>query len=65
MSVENPEGRIISPRAVAALTSLSRSSIFRLAKKEAFPKPIQLSPCRKGWRENDVKAWVASRAEAA
>ena len=38
--------------------NLSRSTIYRMEKKGLFPKRIQLSPQRKGYRTSDLKKWV-------
>ena len=38
--------------------NLSRSAIYRMEKKGLFPKRIQLSPQRKGYRTSDLKKWV-------
>lgn len=55
--------RVISLKAVAAKTSLSRTTIWRLwAKKKTFPAPIQLSDNRVGWPESAVNAWLSRRA---
>lgn len=61
---ENPQ--IISPREVIKKTSLSRSTLWRLArdKKSGFPKPIPLSPNRIGWVASEVDTWIASRSDA-
>ena len=40
------------------VVNLSRSSIYRMEKKGLFPKRIQLSPKRKGYRTSDLKKWV-------
>jgi len=40
------------------VVNLSRSTIYRMEKKGLFPKRIQLSPQRKGYRTSDLKKWV-------
>ena len=54
--------RVLSTRSTMALTTLSRTSLWRLSRQGSFPSPIQLSQSRIGWRESDVNAWLASRA---
>ena len=40
------------------VVNLSHSTIYRMEKKGLFPKRIQLSPQRKGYRTSDLKKWV-------
>ena len=40
------------------VVNLSRSTIYRMEKRGEFPKRIQLSPQRKGYRTSDLKKWV-------
>lgn len=44
---------------------LSKTTIYRLMRAGAFPRPIELTPDRVGWRAEDVKAWVDARPVAA
>lgn len=60
----NHNNRILSLKAVLALTSLSRSSIWRMYRAGLFPRPIQLSPNRIGWSEAAVRAWINARLSA-
>jgi prophage regulatory protein len=56
--------RFLSAAVVRARTSLSRSAIFRMARKGEFPKAIRLSRSRVGFREADIDQWMASRPDA-
>lgn len=58
------EDRIVSPKAVTARTSLSRTTIWRLARKGEFPSPLKLSENRIGWSLNAIEAWLADRQPA-
>ncbi len=49
------------PRDVDQRIGLSSTTRWRLAKAGKFPKAIQLSPGRVGYRRSDIDAWVASR----
>ena len=40
------------------VVNLSRSTIYRMEKRGDFPKRVQLSPQRKGYRTSDLKKWV-------
>lgn len=56
--------RILSTRKVMELTGLSRSTIWRLEKRGAFPQSIPLSPGRKGYSAAEVNEWLVARAGA-
>ena len=45
---------------VRALTGLSRSTIWRLQKKD-FPKPVKLGENSVGWYKKSVEVWLRSR----
>lgn len=49
---------------VKQTTGLSRSSIYRLASKGEFPKPIKLSERSSGWIMSEVEQWLNGRIEA-
>jgi len=53
--------RIVRPRGLRALTSLSLATIYRLIKRGDFPRPIRLSVQAVGWDINDINAWIDSR----
>ena len=55
--------RIIPIREVMRLTSLSRSTLWRLQQKGAFPGRITLSTNRVGFREQEVITWLNQRGE--
>ena len=57
-----PEGpRLLAGPQVQAKTSLSRCTIWRLARRGTFPAPVQVSPGRVAWSEQAVDAWIAER----
>lgn len=37
---------------------------LRLAKRGLFPAPTRLSPCRVGWFESQLRAWLESKKAA-
>jgi prophage regulatory protein len=53
--------RFLSVKEVAAITSLSRATMYRLVDRDAFPRPQQLAPGRVGFRASEVEEWVATR----
>ena len=55
------EPRIASPRGVAQMTGLSRTTIWRLGRAGQFPKPFQISAGRAGYLIEDVERWIAEK----
>ena len=53
----------ISIKEVVRMTSLSRSTIYRLIKKGDFPKPRQLSSGRVGFILQEVIQWMRERGK--
>ena len=49
---------------VKQTTGLSGSTIYRLASKGKFPKPIKLSERSSGWLKSEVEQWLNDRIEA-
>lgn len=50
---------------VIAMTTLSQSTIYALAKRGEFPKQTKIGPNRVVWRRSDVVAWLESKLQAA
>ena len=48
-------------REVENLTGIPRSTIYELAARGDFPKPVKLSPRISGWPEPDLIAWQRER----
>jgi prophage regulatory protein len=42
--------------------SYSKVQIWRLEKKNKFPKRIQLGPSRHGWLDSEIDQWIMDRA---
>jgi prophage regulatory protein len=53
--------RYYSYREVCELTTLSRTTIWRLRRKNLFPAAVRLSDGRIAWRARDVIAWCRLR----
>lgn len=51
----------ISIKEVMRMTSLSKSTIYRLVKNGNFPAPVKLSPGRIGFNKQDVLKWMRDR----
>jgi len=50
--------KILTLKQVIEKTGLSRSTIYSLLAAGKFPKKIQLTPRRIGFRESDIDAWL-------
>lgn len=49
---------------VAVRTRLSKPTIYKLIRQEAFPQQLRLCANKVAWLEREVAAWIATRAEA-
>ncbi len=56
--------QILTIKQVSTITTLSRSTIYRMIKIGNFPLPISLSPSRSGFISDDIDNWVKSRFRA-
>ncbi len=54
--------RTLRIRHVAEKTSLSISSIWRLAQRGHFPLPVKLSPGCTAWYEHEIDEWTDAKA---
>jgi prophage regulatory protein len=52
---------ILDEPAVEELTSLSRTTRWRMERRGEFPRRVRLSPGRVGWRQAEIEAWIRSR----
>ena len=57
--------RIINEVECERITSLSRTTRWRLERRGLFPKKFKISPNRAGWRLSEVLAWMRERQAAA
>ncbi len=53
--------RLLSLRAVCALTSLSRTTVYRLQDSGSFPHSVPVSPGRVAWIESEVDEYIEAR----
>lgn len=56
--------RFLRWAAVRDRTGLSRSTIWRLERRGAFPRHRRISANTVGWVENEVEQWLNERVEA-
>jgi len=52
--------RILRLAAVLERTGLSRSTLYRKMGLGTFPKQLKISTRCAGWRESDVRVWLAN-----
>jgi prophage regulatory protein len=52
---------IVDEAKVHELTSLSRTTRWRMERRGEFPKRVRLSAGRVGWRQADIEEWIRSR----
>jgi len=52
---------ILSKKDLRQLVLYSAAHIDRLEKAGRFPKRVQLGPCRVGWVESEILAWLDER----
>ena len=53
--------RLLTLREVCAVTSLSRTSVYRLQAEGIIPHSIQISPGRVAWLEDEIQEYIESR----
>lgn len=53
--------RIIRLKDVMATTGLGRSSIYKYAQEDSFPKPVSLGGRSSGWIQDEVEEWVIEK----
>ena len=56
--------KILKLPAVMEKTGLGRDSVYRLAREDAFPKPLKLARHASGWLEAEIDEWIESRIES-
>ena len=62
MSVAN-ELRLLPIREVIRKIGCSRPHVYRLMQTADFPRPVHLSKRARGWRSDEVDAWIEARSE--
>lgn len=63
---ENSPGRGLRPKQAAQFIGISVNSLWRYARTQSdFPRPVKLSPRATIFFENELAAWLASRAKRA
>ena len=55
------QNRLLSIAETCQVLALSRTSLWQLAKRDDFPKPVQHYGNRKAFLAREVDAWIAAR----
>ena len=55
------EQRMLRLRSVILMTSLSKSTLYRLIKQGHFPQPLRLTQRAVRWRREEVDEWLSHR----
>jgi prophage regulatory protein len=63
MKTEQSLPHPLSTRAVMALTSFSRGTLYLKSRDGTFPKPLKISERRIAYRAADVQAWLETRPQ--
>lgn len=56
---------ILRMASVRRMTSLGRTTIYRLMSQKLFPSAIKLGPRAVGWRLTDIDQWLEDRPDSA
>ena len=59
---EHPDTVLIPFAEVLRMTSLSRSSVYKLIRLGDMPRQVPLGPHRVAWIKSEVENWIATRA---
>ena len=63
-TTSNDTHRLLDWPELSTRIPLSRTTIWRLVRDGRFPAPLQISPGRKAWREDDIIAWMTAQQRA-
>lgn len=55
---------LLTVEEVAALTRLSKPTIYKLVKRGDFPKQLRLCANKVAWLRSEITEWIVIRAEA-
>ena len=54
---------LLNARQVCAFVGLSRTTLYELLGKGAFPKPVRITPHTPRWRSDVLARWIEERQE--
>jgi len=58
--VKLPEEGLVRVQMLAPLLGVSERTIWRKVDAGTFPRPVPISPATRGWRVEEVRAWMES-----
>ena len=58
------QDRLLRRREVERITSMSRSSIYRLMRSGSFLLPLRVGDTAVRWKESDIADWIKTRLVA-
>ena len=56
--------RLLTRQEIEDITGLTRSTIYRLMRRGAFPEPRRIGLRAVRWPESEIEAWLADRPRA-
>ncbi|QNM82400.1 AlpA family phage regulatory protein [Sphingomonas sabuli] len=62
--MSTPENNLLGLKRVREMTSLGKSTIYRMIAGKQFPRPLRLSERRVAWRQSDINDWLDTRAKS-
>jgi predicted DNA-binding transcriptional regulator AlpA len=57
-AAKDSDERIVTVEELTRLLSLDRSTIWKLERANRFPRRLQLTPARVGWRLSSIRKWL-------
>ena len=51
--------RLLNYRDLKNEFGLERKRVWAMVRKGRFPASVEISPCRPGWRRDDIEQWFA------
>ena len=61
IDIKKTPDRIIRAKEVQNITGLSRTTLWRLEQKDAFPKRVSLGGQSVGWKLSEVQDWIEDK----
>jgi len=63
--LENNHISVLTISEICTITTLSKSTIYRMIKRGNFPRPISLSSHRSGFLVSEIESWIATKVNHA
>ena len=58
------DDRLLRRAEVEERCQLSRSTIYKLMRADAFPEPLRIGPRAVRWSQHEIERWIVSRPRA-